>query len=33
MIQKVDFDNCYHIIFKKINVVEMINRRSQKEHQ
>ena len=33
MIQKVDFDNYYHIIFEKTNVVEMINRRSQKEHQ
>ena len=27
IIQKVDFDNYYHITFEKINIVEMINRR------
>ena len=32
-IQKVDFDNCYHITSKKINVFKMINRHSQKKYQ
>ena len=33
IIQKADFDNCYHIIFGKGNVVEFVNRRSYKKHR
>ena len=32
-IQKADFDNCYHIIFRKRDVVEFINRRFYKKHR
>ena len=33
IIQKADFDNCYHIIFGKRDVVELANRRSHKKHR
>ena len=32
IVQKIDFDNYYHITFEKKNIIEFINRRSQKKH-
>lgn len=31
-IQKADFDNCYHIIFEKIDIIELIIRRPKQKH-